>query len=116
MRAGYGQAALPAGNLTQRARALDDGIAPVHHFLHLSQVLRDGRCIYDQAFFYVGGDQVGPILVVDRDALVLELGRELGGSTVIARYVEALELVVACQCGHSNAANSYEINVLHTNL
>ena len=116
MRSGYGQATLPAGDFTQGTGPFHHIVASVEHLLHLSQVPGHGRGVNHKRFRYVGGHQVRPVLVVYGNPFLLQLGRELGGCTVISRHVVSLELVVAGQCGHPDSADSYKVNVLHISL
>ena len=114
--AGYGQAALSPGNLSQGAGALEHPVASVHDFPQLAQVGRDGGGINHQRFLHVGGNQLRTVFIVDRDALGLQAGRELGGGAVVTGHLITLELEVTGNGAHADASDSYEIYVFHTNL
>ena len=114
--AGNRQAALAAGDLSQDAGALEQGIAAFRHFFQLSQVHRDGRGIDHQGVLHLVRDQVRPVLIVDGDAFPLQLGGELGRGAVVSAHLVTLEFVVTGQGAHSDSADADEINVVHISL
>ena len=116
MGAGNGQAALSAGDFAQGAGAFQKHVTLLAGFHQFSQIGRNGGGVNHQRLVLIGRNKVRPVLVVHRNTFGLQLMREVGGCTVVSRHLEALELVVTCQCGHSDSADSYEINVLHTSL
>ena len=116
VRAGNGQAALSAGNLTQGTGALEHVVPLVHYFAQFPEVGGNGRGVHHQRFGLVGGNQVGAVFVVHRNAFGLQLGREIGRRAVVTGHVQPLELIVPGNGRHSNSTNSYEVYVFHTSL
>ena len=116
MCSGYRQAALSARNLSQRTGTLEHLVSSAHDLLQFSEVLRDSRRVHHERVLHAGGNKVGPVFVVHGNPFLLQLGRKVGGRTVIAGHLVALEFIVAGQGRHAYAANSYEIDVLHTSL
>ena len=113
---GNGKAPLALGNLSKGAGTLEKGVSAFAGLHHFPKVLGHCRRINHQGLIYVGGNEVRPVLVVHGDAFGLKLGRELRRRTVVSSHAITLELVVTCQRGHSNSANSYEVYVFHTKL
>ena len=113
---GNRKAPLALGDLSKGAGALEKGVSAFAGLHHFPKVLGHRRRINHQGLVYVGGDEVRTVLVVDGYPFRLKLPRELRRRAVIPRHVEALELVVPGQRGHSNSAYTYEIYVFHTNL
>ena len=114
--AGNGQAALSLGDFSQRTGAFEHQVALIHRFPQFSQVGGDGGGVYHQRFLFVGRNLVGAVFIMDRDALGLQPGREVGGGAVVTGHLITLELEVAGDGAHADAPDSYEVYVFHTNL
>ena len=109
--AGYGQALLCVGNLSQHAAALDNPVTVFAHVLEFLQAFGNGRSIYYQSFIDPGGDAAGIVVIMHLNAFLLQFCREVGRSAVVSAHVVSAELVIACDGAHPYAAYAYKVYV-----
>ena len=76
MSAGHCVAFLAGSDLSEGFRALAHRIAVLPDILQFIQFLGYGGSIYYKCIVYVERYEVGPVFVVDLDALPLQLGRQ----------------------------------------
>ena len=101
---------------TKHLSALLDLEAIVPEILEFLVVIRNGRCVDDEArlLLLAGmGDFVDVLLIVDEHAFYLQSAGEIGGRLVVAAYYKSFLDEIAGDGTHADATGSDEINCLY---
>ena len=113
VRAGYGQALLPARNLAEAQGAFHHPVPMLAHKCKLLIVRRYGGGVYDQGLVRVLRDEPGIVREMHAYALFLQRVRQRRGGAVVSRHLHSLPLEIAGDGAHAYASDAYEIYVLH---
>ena len=113
VRAGDGQALLAAGDLTETQRALHHPVTVLPDIGQFRVLRRDGRGIDDERLGDILRNEVGIVLEMHPDALLLKRFGQGGRRAVVSRHFKPLALEVAGDGAHPYSADTYEIDVFH---
>ena len=109
VRSGNGEEGLSLGQFAQHPRPLDEGVPLLADVDHFAQVIGNGRRVDDQRGGDIFRDGIRVVRVVDVDAFALQGPRQVGWCAVIPGDAVSLELVIAGDGAHADAADPQEV-------
>ena len=111
MRPGHGKACLPFGQLTKHPGSLDKRVAVLLDINKFFQICGNSRSVDDQSRGHIFWNVVRIVVVMHVNPFFLKFVSQIGRCPVVACDGIPFEFVVPCDGAHSDATDTYEINL-----